>query len=850
MKFGFIAHINNENEKNMLKIFRQMRGLSTAPGKEMQERQEESQVSVDFAEFTIRSKAGAEATGKIVYLPRGPEDMLEHVEEAVEEIKKAALELEEWGAEIIGLGGYTASIGGRGRDVQECLKGSAKITTGNTFTATTSVDTLDYILDKLGLDIEGLKVAVVGFPGSIALLITKLLVHKGAKVTAVGRRENLMVKKYFADSLDCFEKISFTTEPEDAFKDAQVVFTATTTGGFISRSSLPKGCIVIDVGEPKDMCQEEERPEVLVVDGGRFGFEEGVELLNVPMSSLFADGFYGCVGETILLALDNAQDRCSVGRMLSLDNGMAIGKMAKRHGFVVKGISCGKKPVGDGEIYKIKSHMDRKLFSKKEEADPDIYKGIDEITKAEIMEKYSTYINPVLAAVNQSGRYDRLYVRAEGMRVWDNEGNEYLDFVGGYGSVNIGHNHPAVKENILKYMEAQLPGILQVSPGYCATLLSQKMAEILPGNLSRTFFCNSGAEAVEGSLKLACKYTGKWKYVYTKGSFHGKTLGALSVTGRDKYRDPFLPLLTNSVGVEYNSPEALEEVLREGDVAAFIVEPVQGEGGIIPAKDGYLARCRELCTKYGALFIVDEVQTGFGRTGKMFAVEHHGAKPDIIACAKSLGGGLVPMGAYITTENIWDEAYGNQSDYLLHTSTFGGNSFCASVALTTLEVIENEKLVENAKTVGEYLLNGLEEISKRYGFIKAVRGQGLLIGIEFQYDVSSGLETLVEMINSMIPSETRDMYRALSKNIVTSVRNFVDENIENVEKYLSDNFTAQFAASLLNEENIISIVTLNNPMVMRIEPPLIISEKEAQRFLMAFENVCRQHKLLDGGSFA
>lgn len=838
MKFGFIAHTNNHKELNMIKAVNQFRRLSFLDMNES----EEFENAVSFFNIKITSKAGAEAEGRIVYIPWLPQDILDKSDEALNAIKAAALELEEWGADIIGLGGYTAAIGGRGMMVQDVLK-HAKVTTGNTFTATTSVDILDYILNKAEADITSLNTAIIGFPGSISLLIAKMLLLKGASITMVGKRENIVARKYFLDLPQYYDKIKFSTDLETVLSDADVVFSATTTGNFINQKIFKSGAIVIDVGEPKDVIGEKsERSDIFVVDGGRFSFSNEVKLTDVPVNDFFRSGFFGCIGETALVALEGDTKYCSIGRLLDLQKAVELRNIGIKHGFIVDSLSQWKENVDDSAIYNIRNIIQSNNKSSRKS---DIFSRLKTCSKDEIMDLYAKYINPVLVAVNQSGNYDRLYIQAQGMNIRDYEDKEYLDFVGGYGSVNVGHNHPRILNTIQNYIAAKPPGILQVTPGYFASLLGEKLCGVLPGDINRVFFCNSGTEAVEGALKLARIYTGRSKYISTKNSFHGKSFGSLSVTGREKYQKFFRPLLSEVLFTDYNSTDELEEMLQSKEIAAMIVEPVQGEGGVIAAKPGYLKECLKLCHKYGTLLIVDEVQTGFGRTGKMFAVEHDGVVPDIIACAKSLGGGIIPIGAYGTKEEIWRQAYGNQSKYLLHTSTFGGNGLCSAVALEAIDIITEEKLSENAAEIGEYLINGLRDISNDYNFIKEVRGKGLLIGIEFDYSVSEGISALADLIKSMVPANIKRIFSALSNDIAESMRNFVDDNIENIEKYLSENFASQFSAEMLNDYGIISIVTLNNPNVIRIEPPLIITKTEADIFLNAFRSICEKNRLLD-----
>ena len=836
MKFGFIAHVNNKDERNMLKCLNQINQLLSSDGGPPKVKN-----SFDFVEFGVTSKTGAFASGKITYLPWYPKDILNDSEGALQEIKNIAVDLEEWGAEIIGLGGYTAAIGGRGVEVQKALK-KARVTTGNSFTTATSIDTLYSIRDKLGFSIDSKFISVVGFPGSISLAITKIMSRTGAMVQVVGRSGNQMAEKLL-ENLDAAEaaKVTFAAELDESIRKADIIFSATTTGAIIDQTLLKPGAIVIDIGVPKDVIEEgAHRDDVLVVDGGRFSFSDEVSV-DLPFSNFLQTNFFGCVGETILIALENDYSYCSLGRILKEDNVMAIRKIGHKHGFVVDGLASYGTPISDGEVLKLKKHMTESAKKGKDDWQLLAHSG-----KEDVFEKYKKHVNSMMISMLKAGNYDRLYVKAEGINVWDSEGAMYYDFVGGYGSVNIGHNHPAIVSGIKKYFELSPPSLLQVSPGYFTSLLSERLTDLLPDGLNKVFFCNSGAEAVEGALKLARIYTGRDKYISTVNSFHGKTYGALSVTGREKYQKHFRPLLDGVSFVDYGDLDALDIALQSLDAAAVILEPIQGEGGVVVPETGYLKKCQEICRKYGTLLIVDEVQTGFGRTGKMFALEHDGFVPDIITLAKSLGGSLVPIAAYVTHDEIWEKSYGSEQKYLLHTSTFGGNNFCASVAISALDVMVDEKLAENSAKIGGLLLAELKEISNRYHFIEDVRGLGLLIGIEFKYSLDNGIDNLINFLASMVPSKYTEILSSFPSKILDSMRNFLDENTVNIESFLCENFATQLSAFLLNDYNVITIVTLNNPNVIRIEPPLTITERDARYFLDSFAAVCDRFKFLDG----
>jgi putrescine aminotransferase len=427
-------------------------------------------------------------------------------------------------------------------------------------------------------------------------------------------------------------------------------------------------------------------------------------------------------------------------------------------------------------------------------------------SREQVVENHKTYLNAGLAMMLGLLDFDKQFVKAEGVCVWDSEGKQYLDFLGAYGALNTGHNHPRILEALDQVKE--MPNLLQASLGTVVGALAKNMALITPGNLQRSFFCNSGAEAVEGALKLARAATGRQKLIYCDNSFHGKTLGALSVTGRGKYQSIFQPLLPGCVPVPYGDLDALENELKKEKAAAFILEPVQGEGGIIIPPPGYLSGARKACSKYGTLLIIDEIQTGFGRTGRMFACQHDDVVPDIMCLAKSLGGGIMPVGAYITTDEIWKKAYGSMDKALLHTTTFGGNTWAAAAAITALEIILEEKLAEKAEESGEYLLRGLGRLKEKYPLLKDVRGLGLMVGIEF--------------------SQPGSLAKKVSFGLAGKLS----------EEYLG----SLVAGELMNKHRIITAYTLNNPNVIRLEPPLNVSREQIDVVLQALDDIFASHK--------
>lgn len=321
-------------------------------------------------------------------------------------------------------------------------------------------------------------------------------------------------------------------------------------------------------------------------------------------------------------------------------------------------------------------------------------------------------------------------VRGQGASLFDVDGNEYLDCTSGHGVANLGHAHPKVAAAIAE-QASTLITLFESYPNDKRAALMQKMASLVPG-LERVFFCNSGAEAVEAALKFARLSTGRTNIVATMRAFHGRTFGSLSATFNRKYRQGFEPLVPGFGHVPYNNVEALASAVDEG-TAAVILEVIQGEGGVYPADADYVQAARRICDERGALLIVDEIQSGFGRTGRMFAVQHVDVTPDLLCCAKSLAGG-VPMGAVLIGEKVGNLAPG------VHGSTFGGNPLSCAAGLAALTAIEEEELAGQAAEKGAYLMDKLHQIES--SLIRDVRGMGLMIGIELKQKVAPYLKAL------------------------------------------------------------------------------------------------------------
>ncbi|WP_072804566.1 aminotransferase class III-fold pyridoxal phosphate-dependent enzyme [Rhodococcoides yunnanense] len=413
---------------------------------------------------------------------------------------------------------------------------------------------------------------------------------------------------------------------------------------------------------------------------------------------------------------------------------------------------------------------------------------------------YSAYVNPELSGLLSAVDLDAEYVRGEGTTLYDAAGRGYLDFAGAYGALPLGHSPRSVWRAIEGVRERSEAVFVQPSVLSAAGDLAARLVSVAPVGLGRVTFVNSGAEAIEVAIKIARSATGRLGILSTVNSFHGKTLGALSATGNGKYQVGFGAPVSGFDAIEFGDSDALERELtaRPGYYAAFVVEPIQGEGGVVSPPPGYLTRVREICTAHGVLMAVDEVQTGFGRTGRMFACDHEAVVPDILALAKALGGGLLPSGAVLCKPDLVGESFA-----LRHTSTFAGGALTARVGLAVIdELIAGDRaLVSRARECGDVLKRELQKVAMKYpGVITDVRGQGLLLGVEFTDDINFvGAQSLLGSIADQ------------------------------------ENLAVMVASYLLRVEGIRIAPTLFGARVLRVEPPLTVSDSECRRLVAALD---------------
>lgn len=430
------------------------------------------------------------------------------------------------------------------------------------------------------------------------------------------------------------------------------------------------------------------------------------------------------------------------------------------------------------------------------------------------------HINPAYAAVLRTIGFDANYVRGQGAYLYDDHNRRYIDCLGGYAVFNVGRNHPVIRDAIRQAMDLDLPNLPGVGTFRTAGLLARELLKVVPGacggigsgerarggELDTVYFTNSGTEGCEVALKYARAATGRSRVIYCSRSYHGLTLGALSVNGNHEFREPFGKLLEGTTEIPFNDLEALERELVRGDVACFMVEPIQGKGVNMPS-DEYLRGASELCAKHGSLFALDEVQTGYGRTGKMFACEHFGGGqtwvPDIMVTAKALSGGYIPVCAVFSKRWIHTKVFPSMAKCSVQQSTFGMNDLAMAAGLATLHVLREERLIEHAASVGERLMGRLRGMVGKHQMVKEVRGKGLMIGIEYAEPKSLTLRAGWNLLHKM------------------------DQSL----------FCQALLMPLMTEHRILCQVAGYRLDVIKLIPPLVLSEADADEVADAFEAV-------------
>jgi 3-acetyloctanal aminotransferase len=846
MRFAFLMHPISEQTKNLMDLDGEGRLRRTwgradllrfcaeahaafgSPSRPMRGRQPEGPRVVDTFDGLV-SATGARAEGRLYEIPMDARSILADATRALDFMEQAVEDAIGWGARIVGLGSMTGIIGNHGAFLAE--RHPIAVTTGNSLTVYATLRNLEHYCEALGIDLADEEVAVVGIPGSIATAVAALLAPLCRRLVLGARRASPRAVQW-ADRLGARLEV----ELPKALAEASLVVTATSSGDCIEPSWLRPGCLVLDVGVPSDVRgATPARDDVLVLSAGYARVPAAM-----PRDSFFLKFFHGivpsCLGETMVLSLEDRADSFSIGRDLDLGRVHEIGRLAEAHGFAFSEALASGLPLSPearsqflkvlSRTRSVRSHRSRRCLCQTADGDIDDRvetEGIDLTRLAEhAAERHARHINPVQIGVGGPSGLTRTFVRAKGAELFDESGRAYLDFVAGFGSLNLGHNHPEVVAAVASAMSQQAPGFSPGSVNPLAAALAEQLVALTPRGLEMVFFTNSGAESIEAALKLARAATDRSGLLSCRGSFHGKTFGALSVTGNRTYQRPFGPLVPDCQAIPYGDLHALELALAAGQFAAFVVEPIQGEGGMVTPPSGYLAEAHRLCREAGTLFIADEVQTGLGRTGPLFAVERDGIEPDILTLAKSLGGGLMPLGAMVARRDLWLKAYGSYQTFALHSSTFSGGSLACAAGLATLRILRDGPVMAHAARCASQLREGLETIARACPIIRAVRGHGLMLGLEF-HELSGAMLTNFKGFDAsganwwLVPGH-EELLRTIPAIYVQS--------------------------NLLHEHAIYTQVARSNPQVLRIQPPLVVSAVQVERFLEALQSTCAEWALI------
>jgi ornithine--oxo-acid transaminase len=429
---------------------------------------------------------------------------------------------------------------------------------------------------------------------------------------------------------------------------------------------------------------------------------------------------------------------------------------------------------------------------------------LQEVLRARQGENFSLqaqYMNPQMGRVLKTIGFDHYYVRGEGCYLYDGEDRRYLDFLSGFGVFALGRGHPAVTRAIHEALDADLPNLVQMDCALLPGLLAEALVQRSHAGIERALFTNSGAEAVESAIKFARAATKRDRIVYCDHGFHGLTTGALALNGGREFREGFGSLLPTTC-VPFGDIDALDRELRRGDVAAFVVEPIQGKG-VNLASEEYWAAAQTLCRRHKTLLVMDEVQAGLGRTGKFFCHEHWGLQPDIITVSKALSGGYVPVGAMLSTAAVSDSVYSSMDRAVVHSSTFSTNQLAMVAGLATLAAFDDEDILDRVRRTGKAFTKALAPLVERYEFLHEVRGLGLMIGLVFGEPTTPGLRRRFKMLEAIRPAL----------------------------------FSQMMVVPLFHRHRILTQVAADNMNVVKLLPPLIAGDEEVELFADALEDV-------------
>ncbi len=426
------------------------------------------------------------------------------------------------------------------------------------------------------------------------------------------------------------------------------------------------------------------------------------------------------------------------------------------------------------------------------------------LSRNQVHQLWREFVNPQYVDLLESLDFGRHFTWAQGTKLRDGEGRLYTDFLAGFGVHNVGHNHPRLVKRLCEELQVCGPSMLNVDAPLPAAQLAERLSGMTHPDLCRTVFASSGTEAVEAAIKAVRAATGRSVILSCQGGWHGLSTGALAIMGDGEHRRGFGPLLADVAQVPFGNTPALEEACAEHRPAGFFVEPIQGEGGVCVPAPSYLREAADICRRAGCLLVIDEIQTGLGRTGTDFATDFGSVVPDVLLVGKALSGGLVPVSACMTTAEVWSRAFAGPGRSNLCASTFGGGRLAMVTGLEVLNILEDECLADRAAELGGFLLDGLRGLAAKHPVIRGVHGRGLLVGIEFA--LPTGL------LAAVVPDWARQQL-----------------------------FAQVVAAVLLRDHNLLTQTCGLASHVLRVEPPLVMCREEIQGFLAALDQVLTEY---------
>ncbi|MEI8630985.1 aminotransferase class III-fold pyridoxal phosphate-dependent enzyme [Vibrio sp. PP-XX7] len=643
------------------------------------------------------------------------------------------------------------------------------------------------------------------------------------------------------------DQIQFISSVDACYSQSRILIGTSSHDASLETAHMQPGSVFIDIELQFDtnFSTREPRDDLMIIGGNCISVSDDVKLGSQSFGRFMTQPLTGAMAEVMLLALENQPGRFSETSSLDSNSILDIGEIAERHGFFALPLSHQGSPIDKLDVIKLQCHdyrdskIDRDSDKNDEKAGQaerptlDFVEHMiqDQPSKEKTLARHRRYINPVMVDFLGNQNCDNVFIQSEGVYLTDHAGRQFLDMVCGYGCLSLGHNPQPVINAVTEYLSQQGPNFVQyISIAERPAKLAEVLCHIAPGHLERVFFSNSGTEAVEAAIKLAKAATGNPTIAYLKNSYHGKTMGSLSVTGREKHRTHFQPLLSHTIEVPFGDLDALATTLKDNDVGAFILEPIQGEGGVQIPPEGYLKGVQDLCRETNTLLMVDEIQTGFSRTGRLFACNWEDVEPDVLILSKALSGGVMPIGATLCSREVWDRAYGTLDRFLHHTSTFGGATW------PRLPV-----LPQSVKFWHKHFHSGLtnwERISNKpcrtlpriiHSFPKSEGKDSCL--------VSSLIITMV-LLN---PNPIARFSQVLNDNmhlLPEDVRQQLQTAVQPMDFSIAEILCLCFVTKMCVDHQILTFFTANSYTVVRVQPPLVITKTDLDRFVNAFQTVC------------